>query len=249
METGRNNIYSFKEYPEEFPKEFIKRRINTKNCSAYYLGKEKCEYVLYVEDYENFEDLPNTIQKYLKENRTELKKRGTVKNEGHCWWKFNRALHKEFYKYPKIITNYRNKENEFALDQQNEYLGFTNTTVLFDTNEDYDIKYLLTLLNSNVLNFRYKSIGKQTGNGSYEYFENGISKLPIPQITLEHQEPFIELAGKMMELKKQFHTTNTPHERKIFQQQIDFLEKEINQKLYELYDLTDEEIEIIESNL
>ena len=249
MQTGRNNIYSFKEYPEEFPKEFIKRRINTKNCSAYYLGKEKCDYVLYVEDYENFKDLPNTIQKYLKENRTELKKRGTVKNEGHCWWKFNRALHKEFYKYPKIITNYRNKKNEFALDEQNEYLGFTNTTVLFDTNEKYDIKYILALLNSKVLNFRYKSIGKQTGNGSYEYFENGISKLPIPEINLEEQKQFSILTDKIMDLKQQYHSAKTPTERKLIQQQIDITDKKINELVYKLYDITDEEIQIIEDNI
>ena len=68
METGRNNIYTFKEYPTEFPKEFIKRRVNTKNCSSYYLGKEKCDYVLYVEDYKNLKDLPETVRKYLNKN-------------------------------------------------------------------------------------------------------------------------------------------------------------------------------------
>ena len=249
METGRNNIFSFKEYPEEFPKEFIKRRINTKNCTSYYLGKEKCDYVLYVEDYGDFTKLPESIQEYLKENRTELKNRADVKRRNRTWWNFTFPLHKEFYKYPKIITNYRNKKNEFALDEENKYLGFTNTTIIFDTNEDFDIKYILTLLNSKVLNFRYQSIGKQTGKGSYEYFENGISKLPIPTISLKEQEPFINLANEMMKLKKNYHSCNTPTERRILQQQINVTDKQINELVYELYDLTDEEIEIIESSL
>ena len=249
METGRNNIYSFKEYPEEFPTEFIKRRINTKNCGAYYLGKENCDYVLYVEDYDNFNDLPKTIQEYLKKHRAELKNRADVKRRNRSWWNFTFPLHKEYYKYPKIVTNYRNKKNEFALDIENEYIGFTNTTVLFDTNKKYNIKYILALLNSNVLSFRYQSIGKQTGNGSYEYFENGIRKLPIPEVSLDEQQPFVELADKMMNIKKQYYSANTPTERKLLQQQLNFLDQEINQLVYELYGLTDEEIEVVESIL
>ena len=250
METGRNNIYTFKEYPTEFPKEFIKRRVNTKNCSSYYLGKEKCDYVLYVEDYTNFKDLPDSVQDYLNNNKSELKNRADIKRrKTRPWWNFTFALHSEYYNLPKIFTNYRNKQNEFALDEENEYLGFTNTTVLFDTNENIDIKYILTLLNSNVLNFRYKSIGKQTGNGSYEYFENGISKLPIPVISLDEQKPFVILTNEMMKLKQDYHSCNTPTEKKLIQKAITNTDKKINKIVYELYDLTDAEIKVIEENI
>ena len=76
-------------------------------------------------------------------------------------------------------------------------------TVVFETNKDYSIKYILALLNSRLLNYRYKSIGKQTGGGSFEYFPNGIGKLPIPKISLELQQPFIALADSMISLKAQ----------------------------------------------
>ena len=248
METGRNTIYSFKEKPN-FPDELLKLRISTKDCKKYYLNENSGDYVLFIENFKNFDDLPPIIKDYLKKNKKELMKRGTVKNEGHCWWKFNRALHKEFYDKQRIFTNYRNTTNEFALDENKEFIGFTNTTVIFDTNEELNIKYLLALLNSKVLTFRYQSIGKQTGGGSYEYFENGISKLPIPKISYDNQQPIIELTDKMIELNKKLSICNTPYEKKLIKTQIDKTNEIIDGLVYELYDLTDEEIKIVEENM
>ena len=248
METGRNNIYSFKEKPD-FPDELLKLRISAKDCKKYYLNENVGDYVLYIEDFEDFKELSDNVKNYLKSNKKELMKRGTVKNEGHCWWKFNRALHKEQYDKQRIFTNYRNKTNEFALDENKEFIGFTNTTVIFDTNDKLNIKYLLVLLNSNVLTFRYQSIAKQTGNGSYEYFENGIAKLPIPEISIEEQQTFIELADKMIELNKELESCKTPQEKRLIEIQIVKTDKKINQLVYDLYKLTDKDIEIIKKAL
>jgi hypothetical protein len=48
------------------------------------------------------------------------------------------------------------------------------------------LKYLLALLNSKLLTFRYRSIGKQTGGSVFEYFANGIGKLPIPVLDMSN---------------------------------------------------------------
>lgn len=111
-------------------------------------------------------------------------------------------------------------------------------TVIFSTNEKYSLKYILTLLNSKLLTFRYKTIGKQTGGGSYEYFPNGVSKLPIPEISLEEQKPFIDLANKMIKLKKDSSETKTPHEKKLVNIQIEAVDDEINKLIYELYEIS-----------
>ncbi len=181
METAANKQFIFKEYPTEFPKEFIKKRMSGDIIKKYEIDTIK-EYVLYFEDVEDFKDLPISIQNYLLENRDFLENRATVKNEGRIWWRYSRPMHKNFYNLNKIWCSYRAKENIFCFDDTKEYIGLTNTTVIFDTNDELDLKYLLALLNSKTLNFRYKSIGKQTGSGVYEYFENGVGKLPIPKI-------------------------------------------------------------------
>lgn len=248
MQTGRNKIYTFKEQPT-FQEDYLRLRISTKDCKKYYLNENAGDYVLYVEDVEDFNDLPNEIKVYLKSNKSELMKRGTVKNEGHCWWKFNRALHKEQYDKQRIFTNYRNKTNEFALDCNKKFIGLSNTTVIFDSNEKLNIIYLLSLLNSKLLTFRYHSIGKQTGGGSYEYFENGISKLPIPEISLGEQQLFIELAEKMIELNKELSVCRVPQIKTNLEIQINKTDEKINQLVYELYGLTDEEIDVIEESV
>lgn len=201
METAADKIFLFKEFPNQFPKEFIKPRVTGRNIEKYIIEKDET-YILYFEDIENFEDLPSSIQKHLLENRDFLENRATVKNEGRIWWRYSRPMHKELYPLNKIFCSRRAFDNAFVIDCNNNYLAFSNMTTIFDTNDDFDLKYLLALLNSKVLNFRYKSIGKQTGGGSYEYFPNGVGKLPIPKISKEQQAPFINLVDTIISSKE-----------------------------------------------
>ncbi len=54
---------------------------------------------------------------------------------------------KEYYNLPKLFCSRRNSINEFSYDEGFKYLSFSNMTVIFDTNEDYNLKYILALLN------------------------------------------------------------------------------------------------------
>ena len=264
METAANSVFQFKEYPSEFPKEFIKKRMSGEIIKKYMIDDTK-EYLLYFENIATFEELPQSIQNHLLENREFLENRATVKNEGRIWWRYSRPMHKEFYNKNKLWCSYRAKENIFCFDDTAEYIGFTNTTVIFDTNENLDLKYILPLLNSKTLNFRYKSIGKQTGSGVYEYFENGVGKLPIPEIDKEQQQPFINLVDEILQTKPKIkdykilldealHVNNFEREIKLkkeietFEKRVIECENEIDKMVYKLYDLSEEEIRIVEGN-
>ena len=182
METAANKVFLFREYTSQFPSEFVKKRMSGEIIKKYTIEGLK-EYILYFEDIETFEELPVSVQQHLLdnkeflENRADKKRRKTAK-----WWNYTFPMHKEYYHLDKIWCSYRAKENIFCFDDTKEYIGLTNTTVIFDTNSALHLKYLLALVNSKVLEFRYKSIGKQTGSGVYEYFENGVGKLPVPNI-------------------------------------------------------------------
>jgi hypothetical protein len=173
----------------------------------------KCDYVLYFEDVNAFEELPKSIQEHLEKHKAVLSNRATVLHEGRTWWKYSRPMHKELYHLPKLYCSRRAFHNTFYFDSGFDYLGFSNMTVIFENNPDVSIKYVLALLNSKLLNFRYKSIGKQTGGGSFEYFPNGVGKMPIPQISLDEQQPFIAFADKMLSLHAELR-----RERERFQQ-------------------------------
>jgi len=272
------------------------------NCQQYYID-DKTDYLLYIEDVTNFEDLPFSIQQHLNKNKAFLENRADKKRRKSAkWWNYTFPLHKEYYLLPKLFCSYRASANAFVYDKGFEYISLTNGTVVFETNIDFSVKYILCLLNSKLLTFRYKGIGKQTGSGIYEYFAVGIGKLPIPAIDKSNQIKFIELADKMIDLKYKFnqqinkvieritdnlkckisekiklfylsdfkvfleeltkqkikislkdqdewkeYLNNNSKILKNLNNQITEIDNEINRKVYEIYELTPEEIHLIEN--
>ena len=185
METSADKIYSFKEYPAQFPDEFIKLRVTGKNSGRYYIT-DNTDYILYFEFIDEFKELPEEIRTYLKSNMSTLKNRADKKRRKTAkWWNYTAALHKEYYDLPKIFCSRRNSKNEFSYDEGFKYISFSNMTVIFDTNDDYNIKYLLALLNSKLLTFRYSVVAnkveilsqpKQFMNISQMEFQNYLSQ-------------------------------------------------------------------------
>ena len=210
METAVDSVFLFDTYPEQFPRRYIKKRVTGKNIDRYVIGQES-DYILYFEDVEEFEDLPLSVRKHLETHRKKLTERAEIKRKTDSkWWKYTFPLHKEFYHLPKLYCSRRAFHNTFCFADGFEYMGFSNMTVIFETNPDISVKYVLALLNSKLLNYRYKSLGKQTGSGIFEYFPNGVGKLPIPKIDLAGQRPFIDLADRMLSL----HTKLGDHRRR-----------------------------------
>lgn len=236
METAANNVFLFDECPV-FPKEYVRRRITGDMIERYHIG-EPSQYLLYYEHISNYNELDLSVRQHLEKNREFLENRATVKNEGRDWWKYSRPMHKEYYGFDKIWCSYRSTKNRFALDTTKNYIGFTNTTVIFDTNPDISILYVLALVNSELLEYQHKNSAKQTGGGVYEYFPNTIERYPIPVISIEEQKPFIEIVEKIIEIKK-----NNANESTIE------LEQQIDELVYSLYNITEDEKKIIKDKI
>jgi hypothetical protein len=246
METAADDIFLFDDKPKEFPAAFIKRRVTGKNVERYLL-KPAESYILYFENIDEFKYLPVSIQKYLKRNKKKLSNRADKKRRPTAhWWNYTFAMHKEYYHLPKLYCSRRAFRNTFCYTEGFDYLGFSNMTVIFDTNAAYSLKYILALLNSRLLTFRYQSIGKQTGGGSFEYFPNGIGKLPIPKADAKTQNKFVALVDKMIELKHREYAEQNPQAKRIISRQIEGLDNIIDKAVYELYALSAKDIEIVE---
>ena len=117
----------------------------------------------------------------------------------------------------------------FAIkDNNNERLlwgNSVNKTLLKNQSENH---YFLALLNAKFMDWYFRITSSNNHVQGYE-----IEQLPIPQISKPAQQPFIALVDKILTAKQQRKDTRT-------------LETEINQMVYQLYDLTDDEIKIIE---
>jgi len=75
----------------------------------------------------------------------------------------------------------------------------------------YDLKYVLGLINSKLLNFYFKTLLGYALN----VYPESIEQLPIAPATPEEQKPIIELVDRMLALNKQLHEINTDFDRYI----------------------------------
>jgi len=197
IQTGKNAVF-IGGFEDSLPEERIYSRISNSNIISFnFLPTD--EDLLYVESDDDFRELPESIQEYLKDNREELSSRASAER-GTCEWyalqhprKENDRNHFE----QKILAPYRAPENRFSVDEEGSLAGTQDTTAIYLGTKDLDWIYALSsLLNSKVLDFRYRAlggIGKLTGRGMFEYFENQIRKLPIPSQD-ENEEEFDQLA-------------------------------------------------------
>ncbi|EDP6688033.1 class I SAM-dependent DNA methyltransferase [Campylobacter jejuni] len=100
-----------------------------------------------------------------------------------------------------------------------------------------NVKYLTAILNSKLIAFWLKHKGKMQGN-NYQIDKEPLLNIPIVTINSKNQkiaDELINLVDEILKVKEQDKNANTQE-----------LENKINSLVYKLYNLTDDEIKIIE---
>jgi hypothetical protein len=237
-----------------FEMEILKTSINSRDIHRYYL-EDSLKYLIYVDQDTNIKNYPN-IYKYLTSHKKELSDRNEVKNGAYPWFRLERPREKFVYNAPdKIIVPYRAVENKFAYDNNQGFNdGGGSYAIVIKDNIEISIKYILGILNSTLLNWYYGFIGKPKGT-SREYFNEPLSKIPIREIDFSkmsekaNHDKMVELVDMMLGLQKKYHSATIETEKNLFKKQIDIVDKQIDQLVYQLYGLTDEEINIVEEDI
>ncbi|GAA9000178.1 class I SAM-dependent DNA methyltransferase [Helicobacter pylori] len=137
---------------------------------------------------------------------------------------------KEKIVYPCIMA----KEPCFVYEEKGFYAPAPANIITGDKTE---IKYITALLNSKCIYFAMRKF-YMGGGIEGELKTNNLEKIPIPKITHKNQElarKITDGAKQILALKEKDPKANTQR-----------LEKEIDALVYQLYNLTDEEIKIIE---
>jgi hypothetical protein len=176
------------------------------------------------------------IEQYLKEFYSELKPRSSNEKTGrkpgiYKWFEIqdNTAYYHEFEKSEKIIWGLTADKWAYAYDNGKHYLP-SNGYIL--TSGDVPIKYLLGLLNSNLLKYYFGFIGVMTAGGAFTLKYTTVSQFPI--IVSKNTKPIIMLADKILSAKQ----LDPCADISAFEKQIDIL-------VYELYSITPKEQSII----
>lgn len=144
---------------------------------------------------------------------------------------------KEHFTEKKIIVQ-RIRTNSLNLNArwieaafiEGNFVPNDSLTYMYDKTENYSLMYLLGILNSFLMNKYYRAYYTDV-NVKPTY----LAQLPIPNISSKQQQPFISRVEKILSLKKKNHDTTS-------------LEKEIDVLVYHLYELTYDEVKIIDKD-
>ncbi len=193
---------------------------------------------------ENEQDLKEqypSLYKHLLSHKERLSKRNKeetgIRYEWYCLQRWGANYYQEFER-EKIV--YPNMNKEFIAFFDNEFFLLNQKCFILShqSNNKKELLYLTALLNSNVNFYYFKQIGAKLGASGYEMSKIFVEKLPIPKINSKNQklaDELINLVDEILKAKEQNKNANTQE-----------LENKINSIVYKLYNLTEEEIKIIE---
>ena len=112
--------------------------------------------------------------------------------------------------------------------------------------KDYGVKYILGIVNSNIINWYFLNYLSE----NLHFYPNDAKSLPIPKLTKENQQThdtIVYLVEQMLATKKQQQTAVTERDKSYLEGKCRNLDSQINELVYQLYNLTDDEIAIIEN--
>jgi len=167
------------------------------------------------------------IYAHLKQFEPQLKKR---QDKGDHWTNLrNCAYYPEFEKekivWPSVGATF------YTLVEKKTFVLDTNYFAVFTS--DSVNKYILGILNSSLIVYWINSNDTAVGDFVYRHYKYNFEQIPIPKLSESEQLPFVRLVEQILALKEQGKDTTA-------------LEAQIDLLVYKLYDLTYEEVKVID---
>jgi predicted type IV restriction endonuclease len=132
------------------------------------------------------------------------------------------------------------------------FIARNNLHVLLPLDPDHDLRYVLGIMNSRLIDFAYTFMNPEKGEALAEVKKHHVEQLPIHTINFSDpadkagHDRMVALVEQMLALHKELAAAKTPDAKTVLQHYIDATDKQIDRLVYELYGLTAEEIKIIE---
>jgi type I restriction-modification system DNA methylase subunit len=140
---------------------------------------------------------------------------------------------------------------EAGLDKIGYYPINTTYCIQPDDASDDGLKYILGILNSKLLTYfvRNKYLKTALRGGFIELRVFQVAKLPIFEISSKKRKFFVELVDKILFLKEKLDKlSENSNESEKLKEEIDRIDRKIDEEVYKLYGLTDEEIKIVKGD-
>ena len=243
LATGYNNAFVIDENQrQEFLSlnpmngEIIKPLLRGRDIS-HYSYEAPGLYILLTKNGVNVKrDYPD-IYRYLDSFDNSFKKRGA---KGQHWTNLRACAFFEDFKKEKIIWIELSDRGRFALCTDEIYL--LNSAYFLLPPYGIRSKYLLAILNSKLIHFYLQIIAETSGMGTSRWINNYVKKFPLPKVADEKQSEIITIVDQIIFLIQSYdYRKNLVKQAKVKE-----YEKQIDQMVYQLYGLTENEIKIVE---
>jgi len=177
--------------------------------------------------------------KYLEQHRSQLAARSYLQQAKRQWYEIWVHHTPASFRQRKIVTPDISTGNCFALDDQGFFINGTCFFIILKHDSLTFYHAILGLLNSNVIEYFHKvSNGNTLYAKRFRYWTSYIKHYPIPKKLLDSVELQTQLAQNTAQLSQA--TT---------QEEFVALEFRNNQLCYQLFDLTQDDIQEIENRL
>lgn len=198
--------------------------------------------------------------RYVEQNRQRLVARNKGRM-GRDWYGYVYKKNHARFSIPKLVVPSIATGSCFAADLEGKYFfvgsgggGGGGYGVALPGDSQYSHFYLLGLLNSKLLSAFLKTISSPFRGGYIALNRQYIEQLPVRTINFTNpaekarHDRMVELVERMLDLHKQLAAAKTEHAKTNLQRQIDATDAQIDQLVYELYGLTEDEIKIVEGS-
>jgi len=187
----------------------------------------------------------NRMKKFL-----ESREKNSFKDSG--WYRYSRNQNLGLWERQKLMIPYMVSRLSTYFDINDSFYFINVTTGGYGllVNDNVDYRYLCGLLNSKLLNFYFMHISTTFHGGYFAAGKQFIDKLPIQLLDftnpaeVKQHDHMVALVERMLALHKR--NPQTPFEQEQLQREIAATDAQIDQLVYELYGLTDEQIRIVE---
>jgi len=200
----------------------------------YLTPKSLSRYLLYVDSQTDIDQYPN-IKAHLLKNRPLMAAREQAATEDHNWFWIRGSKRKSyFYRLDTIVVPYRAKSSRFSLCNQDIFGAGDVYYIALKRN--LSTKALLGYLNSSLVWYHLYKRGKRKGE-TIEYYKRPLQDIPVHRSLFEQPNvtALEQMVDAILTIKRSSPQSDTSD-----------LEREIDQYIYQMFNLSAKQTSVIE---
>jgi hypothetical protein len=206
------------------------------------------QFIIYTTRETLIKNYPN-IYKYLGRFR-HLNSCPEVRDAKHPWWALHRPRASTIFDAPKIIGLTTSKTIELIYDS-NSSAYVTDAMYVFQSPHDWEPWSLIAILQSKLFLFLYRTANQGESRVIPQVKASKLEPLPIPKCDVSHSSSkrLSGIAKQLLDSKQHWLAAKTDKDKNYYSSKCAAFDHQIDALVYELYDLAEEEIQIVETSI